>query len=386
MVPSPRSVKLDSTRAVLAAIITGLVVYGSLYPFHFIERHGSAAAAVLWSSRRPVRSDFAANLLLYVPIGFFIAGSVRKVGRVFALVVAVLFATTISVALELTQFYIPERVPGVWDVVANAAGGLVGAAAGVLITRTPPVGWLQPVTRQPFPLFLLAALLATRLYPYVPVIDYSKYRAAIKPLYYEPAPQPLDLYRHFVIGITVLLAAEAVTRRRTAVLLFLPALLAARVVVWGVHLSSAEVYGAFAAMAVWMLGISRWRLRFVLAASLFTLLITLQALEPFQFTRQDVPFGWIPFRGFFRSSIESDIRSFFEKVFLYGSMVWLLVRSGWTVRLAAGAAGALVLALRLIQVYIPGRSAEITDFVMVIIMAIILKFTGGEGHVTARPS
>ncbi len=45
--------------------------------------------------------------------------------------------------------------------------------------------------------------------------------------------------------------------------------------------------------------------------------------------------------------------------------------------MAAGGGG-LVLGLRLIQVYLPGRSAEITDAIMLLLLAAGLKLMGEE--------
>ena len=46
--------------------------------------------------------------------------------------------------------------------------------------------------------------------------------------------------------------------------------------------------------------------------------------------------------------------------------------------LATAAGALLVLILRLIQVYIPGRSAEITDAVMLLLLAAGLKLMGED--------
>jgi len=69
-------------------------------------------------------------------------------------------------------------------------------------------------------------------------------------------------------------------------------------------------------------------------------------------------------------------------VFTYGALVWLIARTGipWTV--AVSASTGLVLCLRLMQVFLPGRSAEITDPIMVLLVAGVMKSLG-EGPARA---
>ena len=80
-------------------------------------------------------------------------------------------------------------------------------------------------------------------------------------------------------------------------------------------------------------------------------------------------------RSFMRGSISAAVVSFFEKVFVYGSLIWLLMRTGMGWVWATAAAASMVMVLRMIQVYLPNRSAEITDVLMVLILAGILRLT-----------
>ena len=56
-----------------------------------------------------------------------------------------------------------------------------------------------------------------------------------------------------------------------------------------------------------------------------------------------------------------------------GCLVWLIARAGGSWAFAWASAGVLVFGLRLSQVYLPGRSAEITDVVLLLIVAAIMK-------------
>ena len=54
-------------------------------------------------------------------------------------------------------------------------------------------------------------------------------------------------------------------------------------------------------------------------------------------------------------------------------MLWLVNRAGLAWLPATLLTAALVMALRLTQMWLPGRSAEITDVMMVLILAAVMK-------------
>jgi hypothetical protein len=148
--------------------------------------------------------------------------------------------------------------------------------------------------------------------------------------------------------------------------------LLSRTVLVGVALSPAEVWGGALGVLLWIAVVSRLRFRAVLVAALFSGVIVLQALEPFTFRTPGRPFGLIPFRSFIEAPTEAGVRTFLEKVFTYGTLVWLIARTGLKTWMAAILGGGLVLGLRMLQVYLPGRSAEVTDAVMVLLIAALM--------------
>jgi VanZ family protein len=135
--PSPER-WIEPRLAIIAAGVVGIIVYGSLYPFEFYDNpdvHGPVHDLIA-SWRTPTsRDDVIANILLYLPLGFFSVQSVRRL-RSFILVLLVVFAgTVLSVAIELTQLYDLEHYSAMADVYANTAGTLLGATAGVVLRR-----------------------------------------------------------------------------------------------------------------------------------------------------------------------------------------------------------------------------------------------------------
>lgn len=71
--------------------------------------------------------EFAANILLFVPLGFLLTGLFRRPWWGFAL------ALGLSVAAELVQVLLPARLPSPRDVLANALGAAIGAAFAWLL-------------------------------------------------------------------------------------------------------------------------------------------------------------------------------------------------------------------------------------------------------------
>jgi len=278
--------------------------------------------------------------------------------------------------LELTQFYEAGRVPSLADVYANAVGVLLGAATSAVVFRKLPWTRIGRAERRPFVILLLSCWIGYRLFPYAPTIDLHKYWTAIKPLIFSPSLPLLDLYRHLVIWLVAALLLEALVgtvRSRIALPLLFVTVLFARVLVVDGVLSPAEVLGGAIAVPVWSALLSRVRIGAALVAVSFVGVVVIQALEPFQFSSPARPFGWIPFRGFLQGSIEANIRSLLEKIFTYGALIWLMTRAACKLLVATSLGGGLVLGLRLSQVFLPGRSAEITDVIILLGLAVLMK-------------
>jgi hypothetical protein len=120
---------------------------------------------------------------------------------------------------------------------------------------------------------------------------------------------------------------------------------------------------------IWAVFRSSQRAYLVVAIVMFSAIVVAQRLEPFQFTAQSMPFGWIPFLSFMQGSIEIDVLAFLEKFFLYGGWIWLLMEAGVRRRAAAGLVAGILFATSVAEMYLPDRSAEVTDAVMALAIA-----------------
>jgi VanZ family protein len=115
-----------------------LVVYASLYPFSGWRDQGISPWAFLASPwpKYWTGFDLAANMLGYAPLGFLLALSFLRRGRMAflpqgnaaAVFVATAAAALLALAMEALQSYLPYRVPSNLDFGLNVAGALAGAA------------------------------------------------------------------------------------------------------------------------------------------------------------------------------------------------------------------------------------------------------------------
>ena len=377
-----RDNRLNRNFALIAARSHSSLFTGPFILFILRESPDSngPVGALLKTWRGPFgRGDFVANILLYLPFGLFWVQALRRWPPIARIVFVVFSGLALSAGIELLQFYEPSRISSLSDVYSNTLGVVVGSVAGAILGSRPFSWRAGTMGRRPFVVLLISCWLGYRLFPYVPVIDLHKYWTAVKPLVFSPVLPPLDLYRHAVIWLAVALLLEAlfgVAGSRVALLLLLPVVLFARVLIVDAVLSPAEVAGGALATLVWCGFLWRLQSRAPIIAVLFAGVVAIDALQPFQFSAVAHPFGWIPFAGFMRGSVEVNVRSFFEKVFTYGTLTWLIARAGSKLTLAVCVSTGLVLCLRLSQVFLPGRSAEITDPIMVLIVAGVMKPMG----------
>jgi VanZ family protein len=371
------AVRRHNTLATLLAVL--VILHGSLFPYEFRVPPGSGGPvdALLnsWADHPSSLGDMLANVMLYMPFGLFAALAARH--RKVDLCLVTLVGAVLSTSMELLQFYDADRVTSLWDVASNGVGTMLGASAGLLVATRPSVPLLRSISANPVPSLLLIAMLGYRLVPYVPVVDLHKYWNALKPLVSGPLPAPVDVFNYFTLWVT---ASELVAEIFGAVpsLLLAPLLvgfvLAAKVAIYASVLTRAELAGAgLAVLLAWPL-LHRSPGRAGTVALLLLVSVVIDRLTPFAFQPEAArPFGWLPFRSFLGGSLLVNTAAFCEKVFRYGSLLWLWQRAGlrpWTAVLLVGST---LLATSLAQTILPGRSAEITDTVLVLFVAVLLK-------------
>ncbi len=370
----------------LATIV--LILYGSLFPFGFggLGERGLVELIEGLRFRRTSRGDVVANLLLYMPLGLgLVLACPGQWRRATALACAILLGSLLSVAVEILQVYTSWRVSSLSDVVINATGTLAGGVGGILYLglgttlRIPGVVVGRP---EPVPLGVLLLWLAFRLAPFVPTIDWQKYKDALKPLFLEPQIDGLATFRYLVGWLVVGYAVRLVWQRDYvlyALFMMVALVLGGRVVIVGNVLVASELLAlALCIPAAAFVGAVLRRRSTSILAALLVATIVLQGLEPFELAAETQQFSWVPFANSLGDSMELNYSVLLEKCFWYFSLVWLLTRSAVGVSRAAMATAALVGAIEVLQLWLPGRSAEVTDPLLALISGGLCALLGAQ--------
>ena len=109
------------------------------------------------------------------------------------------------------------------------------------------------------------------------------------------------------------------------------------------------------------------------AATLLLIWLIVEELRPFRFQGPPQPFWWLPFESWFVGAADSYYGILFRKVFLYTAILWVERRSGMRWIWSLAAPGAILFAGELAQRYLPGRTPEITDLVLLAAGAVLLN-------------
>lgn len=123
----------------LAFVYTALVVYASLFPFLGWRDQGMTPWLYLMAPlpRYWTVFDVVANVLGYVPLGFFLSLALIRSGMANGAVrIGIAVGVVLSFGMETLQVYLPARIPSNLDFFLNAAGTAVGAAGAWILNAT----------------------------------------------------------------------------------------------------------------------------------------------------------------------------------------------------------------------------------------------------------
>jgi VanZ family protein len=112
---------------------------------------------------------------------------------------------------------------------------------------------------------------------------------------------------------------------------------------------------------------------FPIAAILLLIWLAVDELRPFQFRGPPQAFSWIPFESWFVGALEAYYGTFFRKLFFYTAILWAERRSGMRWIWALVAPGVILFTGELTQRFLPGRTPETTDVVLLLAGAVLLN-------------
>jgi len=366
----------------ILAIVVALILYGSLYPWEFHARHyGHNPLWVLlhaWPAAvfsRYLVWDIAVNITLYLPLGIFgyLAVSARA-PRMARILAPLGLALALSASIEMLQLFDDSRQCSGSDVVSNVTGAAMGIALGALyrvrLQRFLAAKDTALLLRPSGALLLLSCWLGYQLFPLFPVWGRTNVMHRLAALRAADAVLSVDTLVVCAEWLAVACLLESLRKTKTNGLLALLLLLAPlRLILASRTLAWSDIVGAVAAYAAWVCLPRLWVRRAV--PLLLTGALIMGELSPFHFQSARA-FNWVPFRGFFRTDWQDGFVVLFRKSFRYGSVVWLWRASGRSLAWTTAVAAAALFVLEWVQVYLPGRTPEITDAVLAVLMGVLL--------------
>ena len=354
----------------LLAVMAFLIAYGSLYPFRFAGVGNAGLLELLQrlSFARTTRSDLAANVLLYLPLGASLAWLLAtRLGGLLAVIAATAIGALLSFAIELAQLFETRRVASLTDIACNSIGAAAGAFFALAIASTHHrlrASPLSGVLRFPVATALLLSWTGYRLAPFVPVFDPGKWAAAFAPLTEGRLWSMAAILPHALAWLVLTLVAGhiATGRARKVVTIAMLTVLAGRVFFTGLRLEPAELAGMAIALALGglVLRLPVERAASGLAAALIVL-IAIQGLSPFDFQLAQDRFALVPFGESLTHYRATNLPDMFLRCYSYGALVWLLTRSGLSVFPATMLGAGVVFSVELLQTWLPGQTADITE-------------------------
>ena len=361
-----------------------IIVYGSLFPFHFqaTARDANPLLTVVrgWPAEwdRYIVRDVLSNVIVYVPVG--LAATIlllARRSRAVSAAGAILLAFALSLTMETLQVFEPTRDPSSLDVVSNVTGGALGAVIALAAERR-----IRDLLKAPSQSLrgaaavLLSVWVVQEFYPFFPAIGRGHIYERLHYFLYVLRPAVVETWLGAAEWFAVGLALTALfAGMRTSWLAGLMAFSAAAQLITADHyLTVGQILSAGLALTLWQL--SRDRSQGKWCAWLLASAVVLRELQPFYFLAVPRAFSWVPFAATLDSARTDSLLIIVRKAFDYGAIAFALRIAGWSyVRaglvIVAGLAGA-----EAIQTYLPGRTPEITDPLLALIMVAILRKAG----------
>lgn len=366
----------------LLLLIVILILYGSFYPFRFeLERFSHLRIGLMFEHAQLRRSNYAdiiGNLLFYIPLGMVLIHAFPKDWPPFIRVLMTIFlGASLSFSIEYLQQMTINRVSSFLDVMLNSTSTAIGAFLGLVFQidakHIPKI--LKKNSTYALPLLLIGLWFTIHTIPFIPDIGIYKLTHRIKDLL-KMEYTLNEVAAWFAGYLIVFLALREIIREDLfwwAFMLLGAFSLVAPLVILNQHLSFDECLGLMGALILMVCTIKIPLSTLAKPAfHLLWILILIAALGPFTFTENAQTFHWIPFTGFLETGSEQGSISFARKLFIYTGTLWLAVLGG--IKLKNGVIILLYVTIlsECLQRYLPTRTSEITEPLMVLISALVV--------------
>jgi VanZ family protein len=345
-----------STRArvvILLGFAVAILLYGSFYPWKPI--HPRPGAWRLFWDPRQLRHELILNIVLYVPAGFLLYGATRSAA------ISIAGGFLLSGLIEGTQPFFARDARAL-DLAANTAGAVAGTLSAVLIQWGRRELWLpsQPLT-------VLSIWGFHELYPFVRDAAYGFYNASS---FARASPtQFAEALVDWLAAFT--LAAVSFPRRARLAVGCAAFILPLRPFLTGMQTSRMEwLAWALAAAASLVAGRRLIGARRCAGVALAVTLL-IRELAPYHLASVAAPFHYKPFEALLSADWFFAVVIVTHKAFVYAAIIYLLGAPRFLVPVAIAVSSGLAV-LEWVQRYLPGRTAEITDPLIAMLLAAAL--------------
>ncbi len=368
-----------------------LIAYGSLYPFNFDFNRSLPTDFVAWLQnweQRTIRSDLIANILLFIPFGFLGALNIQQDGRRSPLLSAIwllLMGIAFALSLQILQFYLPSRVPHAADALVNSIGILLGISLAAY-TNSQRIRRLIP---QQFQFHLTPALLVLCLwlgwafFPYIPVFETKQIGLGIESVYNSQWHWQ-DWLKFLLFWLMFYLSLSRVMSRDYTV----SVLLVLSIFIFAIKLSMFRSQIGWSEITAVPLALILHRslsgkLKFTMISLLAATILLLDFVSPLRWI-QDLgsvnQVQWIPFKKFLGGSTWYHLSNLFQYSLLVTSLGYALARWLNSYRSAFVLVMALILALSVLQLFLQGKSPDVTDWILALILMTVLERVDSIRH------
>lgn len=352
------------------------ITYGSLYPFDFVPKQVTLDQIALilmsdWQNELSIPNIFA-NIVLFIPYGLFGALAFPGATKGIRLFVVLSSAAILAFGIQVVQIWFPLRIPTVADGIINMGGVLIG----ITVAAFPPIrsalsgfgNKTQHTAALPF--LLLLTWLAYRWLPFVPTLDIFMLTQGLKPLLLHMEWRPLNFIHNLVAWLVFAALWRQCCFRETLLWLIIPGSLLVQVFIADNPVLLHNIGAAAIAAPLWFILSNLFRRPELMVLSALVGLLFLMGLRPFEIGSSS-SFKWLPFAGFLSGNMLVNTSSLLEKLFLYGSLVWLMLDISRS-RLPSLLLPILITGtIEIAQIWLVGRGAEITDPILCLLIWLV---------------
>lgn len=367
--------------------IGALITYGSLYPFSFSwpESLVTALAALvtessLWSSR----GDVAGNVLIFLPWGLLQAG---QSGRQYWHWQTFVSGLLLALVLQILQTALPSRDAALSDVFWNTVGILIGQLLlAPIFSRLMAEHRSSPQAGQS--VLLSTMWLTVGALPLVPSLDWQALKNQLQILLTSSSWSTPDFLLNY--GSVLVIACSFISAKPTLrSLIFLAVILFAAVTskLFTLHNALYQVE-VVAWVLAWITAVLIRHQPHRIALLAFAVILTgwtASQLEPFSFAQPASDFGLVPFAAYLEGNMLGNIRELANTLWLTTAMLWLTWRIGGSMGGIGIFLTGWITLLEVIQMWVIGRSADITLPITTLIASLAIRSFLQRSHPSNQP-